>query len=143
MRIGVVSDTHNNLPNVARIVELLREARVERVVHTGDVTQPKTLLALASVGVPILGVYGNNDEREALAELTGGLDLAGDVDTPAGGEVVVLGLEPVEGGLGELLCVCHASEASGEGRRIEGAGRFGVSLFETTCPPIETKPSGR
>ena len=36
MRIGVVSDTHNNLKNVAKIVELFNEARVDRVIHTGD-----------------------------------------------------------------------------------------------------------
>ncbi len=42
MRIGVVSDTHNHLANVGRIVELFNEAGVERVVHTGDITQAKT-----------------------------------------------------------------------------------------------------
>jgi len=68
MRIGVVSDTHNNLRNVERIVALFGAAGVERVVHTGDITQPRTLLALATVGVPILGVFGNNDEREALRD---------------------------------------------------------------------------
>ena len=69
MRIGVVSDTHNNLANVRRIVEILNAARVERVVHTGDVTQAKTMRALAELDVPLVGVYGNNDEREALAEV--------------------------------------------------------------------------
>ena len=68
MRIGVISDTHNHLPNVARIAELLNEARVERVVHTGDITQAKTLRALAALDAPLVGVFGNNDvEREALA----------------------------------------------------------------------------
>jgi putative phosphoesterase len=67
MRIGVVSDTHNNLANVRKIVEVLNAARVERVVHTGDVTQAKTLQVLAELHVPLVGVYGNNDEREALA----------------------------------------------------------------------------
>ena len=43
MKIGVVSDTHNNLKNVGRIVELFNEAEVERVIHTGDITQAKTL----------------------------------------------------------------------------------------------------
>ncbi len=43
MRIGVVSDTHNNLKNVAKIVDLFNASRVERVVHTGDITQAKTL----------------------------------------------------------------------------------------------------
>jgi hypothetical protein len=62
-----MSDTHDNLRNVARIVALLNEARVERVVHTGDVSRPKTLDALAALDAPLFGVWGNNDEeREAL-----------------------------------------------------------------------------
>ena len=68
MRIGVVSDTHNHLGNVARIVELLNAARVERVVHTGDITQAKTLDVLARLDAPLVGVFGNNDERGPLAE---------------------------------------------------------------------------
>jgi hypothetical protein len=67
MRIAVVSDTHNNLANVQRIVELLNAADVARVVHTGDITQAKTLEVLARLAAPLIGVYGNNDEREALA----------------------------------------------------------------------------
>jgi putative phosphoesterase len=67
VRIGVVSDTHNHLGNVRRIVELLNAARVERVVHTGDITQAKTLDVLAGLHAPLHGVFGNNDlEREAL-----------------------------------------------------------------------------
>lgn len=68
MRIGVVCDTHNHIANVRRIVQLFENAGVERVIHTGDVTQPKTLAALAGLSVPLVGVYGNNDvpERPAL-----------------------------------------------------------------------------
>jgi putative phosphoesterase len=67
MRIGVVSDTHNHLRNVSRIVELFNAAGVERVVHTGDITQAKTLCALAHLDAPLVGVYGNNDlERSSL-----------------------------------------------------------------------------
>ena len=67
MRIGVVSDTHNNLKNVAKIVELFNEANVERVIHTGDITQAKTLDVFAHLSAPLFGVYGNNDEeRESL-----------------------------------------------------------------------------
>ena len=70
MRIGVISDTHNHLPNVARIVELLNRAGVERVVHTGDITQANTLEVLARLAAPLHGVFGNNDagERAALEE---------------------------------------------------------------------------
>jgi hypothetical protein len=67
VRIGVVSDTHNHLANVRAIVALFNAAGVERVVHTGDITQAKTLDVLAALEAPLVGVFGNNDlERPTL-----------------------------------------------------------------------------
>ena len=67
MRIGVVSDTHNNLKNVRRIVEIFNDQAVDRVIHTGDISQAKTLDIFASLNAPLFGVFGNNDqEREDL-----------------------------------------------------------------------------
>lgn len=51
-RIGVVSDTHNNLVNVRDIVALFTAAQVSRMVHAGDITQAKTLDALAGLEMP-------------------------------------------------------------------------------------------
>ncbi|MFI5316583.1 MAG: YfcE family phosphodiesterase [Myxococcota bacterium] len=79
MRIGVISDTHDNARNVARIVEVLRAARVERVIHTGDITRAATLRMLGELAVPVFGVFGNNDrERAALSEVAAelGFELA-------------------------------------------------------------------
>ncbi len=75
MRIGVVSDTHNNLRNVRRIVELFNESGVERVIHTGDITQAKTIEVFADLEAPMWGVYGNNDQGELvhLEEVAGDL----------------------------------------------------------------------
>lgn len=69
MRIGVLGDTHNNLRNVDRIAEIFELSGVERIVHTGDITQPKVLDALAHLPAEIHGVYGNNDigERNELS----------------------------------------------------------------------------
>ena len=68
MRIGVVGDTQDQMTNVDKIVSLFREARVERVVHTGDITRPSVLERFARLDIPLLGVFGNNDltEREHL-----------------------------------------------------------------------------
>lgn len=67
MRIGIVSDTHDQMKNVARIVQLFNAAGVDRVVHTGDITKAKTIHALSSLHAPVFGVFGNNDlERESL-----------------------------------------------------------------------------
>ena len=68
MRIGIVSDTHNNLENCRRIVELFNGLDVDRVIHTGDITQAKTIDVFSGLDAPMLGVFGNNDmERESLA----------------------------------------------------------------------------
>lgn len=67
MRLGIVSDTHNNLKNVRRIVELFNQANVDHVVHTGDITQAKTIEIFAALRAPMSGVFGNNDmERDSL-----------------------------------------------------------------------------
>lgn len=67
MLLGIVSDTHNNLRNVERIVDIFNRAGVDRVVHTGDITQAKTLAVLARLAAPLSGVFGNNDlERDDL-----------------------------------------------------------------------------
>jgi uncharacterized protein len=72
MRIGIVSDTHNNLRNVNRIVELFNAAGVDRVIHTGDITQAKTLEVFGRLDAPMFGVFGNNDqERESLVAAIG------------------------------------------------------------------------
>ncbi len=71
MKIGVVSDTHNNLKNVTKIVDLFNEAGIERVVHTGDITQAKTLHLMAHLDARMVGVFGNNDfERRTLEAAT-------------------------------------------------------------------------
>ena len=67
MRIGVVSDTHNNMKNVRKIVELFNQAQLDHVIHTGDITQAKTLEVFAELNAPLHGVFGNNDqERDEL-----------------------------------------------------------------------------
>lgn len=68
MRIGVVSDTHNNLKNVRRIVELFNAANVDRVIHTGDITQAKTIEVFGRLDAPMSGVFGNNDQERPSLE---------------------------------------------------------------------------
>ena len=69
MILGVVSDTHNHISNVERIIDIFNTKNVDKVVHTGDITQAKTLSKFSRLNCPLLGVYGNNDlEEKGLAE---------------------------------------------------------------------------
>ena len=69
MILGVVSDTHNHISNVECIIDIFNTKNVDKVIHTGDITQAKTLSRFARLNCPLLGVYGNNDlEEKGLAE---------------------------------------------------------------------------
>ena len=59
MILGVVGDTHNNLLNVEKIINIFNGRNVDKVVHTGDITQAKTLGKFSRLNCPLLGVYGN------------------------------------------------------------------------------------
>lgn len=64
MILGVVSDTHNRISNVEKIIDLFNENKVDKVIHTGDITQAQTLDRFSRLTCPLLGVYGNNDLHE-------------------------------------------------------------------------------
>ena len=61
MKLGILSDTHDNLPLLHRAAERLREAGVGHIVHAGDFVAPFALPPLREVEVPVTGVLGNND----------------------------------------------------------------------------------
>jgi putative phosphoesterase len=130
VRIAVVSDTHNNLANVQRIVELVNAAGVERVVHTGDITQAKTLEVLARLHAPLVGVYGNNDERETLAPLAAQLAMQlvdGALSFHAGGRRVGVIHDPYE--IDAALLANHDLVLHGHNHRLVLERRGGALLF--------------
>ena len=64
MQIGVVSDTHNNLNNIDKIISLFNEEKVPLVIHTGDIANAKSLEMFSKLDSKLVGVYGNNDRQE-------------------------------------------------------------------------------
>ena len=64
MKIGLTGDTHNNLKNVTKICDIFNSWNLDFVIHTGDISLPKTLYAFDLLNAPLKGVFGNNDESE-------------------------------------------------------------------------------
>ena len=64
MLIGVVSDTHNNIKNIKKIIHLFNEELVNLVIHTGDISKAETLRIFSALDAPLVGVFGNNDRIE-------------------------------------------------------------------------------
>jgi len=75
MKLGILSDTHNQLDRTRRAVALLCEARAEVLVHCGDITRSE-IVAVCS-RLPCYYVLGNNDSDNVIGlktaiEETGG-----------------------------------------------------------------------
>ena len=64
MKIGLTGDTHNNLKNVAKICDIFNSRILDFIIHTGDISLPKTLKAFDLLNAPLKGVFGNNDQGD-------------------------------------------------------------------------------
>ena len=68
--IGIVSDTHDNRPNIRKATQLLIEQDVSLVIHAGDFIAPFTAQDFDGITCPFVGVNGNNDgERLGLSKM--------------------------------------------------------------------------
>ena len=49
MKIGLISDTHDNIQNIRRAVRKFNDKRVDLVIHAGDIVSPNAVESLADV----------------------------------------------------------------------------------------------
>lgn len=61
MKIGVIADSHDNVPKIKAAVDLFNRARVQHVLHAGDFVAPFAIEPLRQLECPLLAVFGNND----------------------------------------------------------------------------------
>lgn len=61
MKIGVISDTHDQYENILKMVKILNNEKVDLTIHCGDWISPFTLAFYKDLKSPIKGVFGNND----------------------------------------------------------------------------------
>ncbi|HNR88975.1 MAG TPA: YfcE family phosphodiesterase [Spirochaetota bacterium] len=61
MKIGIISDTHNNIEITLKAVAVFKERSVEMVLHGGDLTSPKMMEFFKSLSCDCRFVLGNSD----------------------------------------------------------------------------------
>lgn len=66
MFIGLITDTHENMPKIRKAVELFNERKVDIVLHCGDIISPITFKEFKDLHCKIEFVFGNNDGERAL-----------------------------------------------------------------------------
>ena len=67
MKVGLISDTHDRLPAITRLLEEFKVRGVEMVLHAGDYCAPFALRPFIDYAVPMVGIFGRTDgDREGL-----------------------------------------------------------------------------
>jgi len=61
LKVGIIADTHDNLPLVEKTIERLNQEKVEVVLHAGDYVAPFTIVRFKQLKAKLIGVFGNND----------------------------------------------------------------------------------
>ena len=71
MKIGIISDTHNNTSNVARARKIFHDKNVSYILHAGDITTPATAVEFIQLdGAKPIMAFGNCDfDREIIKDV--------------------------------------------------------------------------
>ena len=78
MKIGIISDTHDDLENVHKSIEIFNAEGTNYVIHAGDYVFPGVVREFQNLDAKFIGVLGNND-GERLLLLKNFLDINGEV----------------------------------------------------------------
>jgi hypothetical protein len=73
VKIGLLSDSHDDMAAIAKAVALFNAEGVVQVLHAGDIVSPFTFEVFRGLQAPLGGVFGNNDgDRLLLRERSAG-----------------------------------------------------------------------
>jgi len=65
MKLGIMADSHDNLPLIDRAVAAFEAKGCEMVIHCGDYVAPFAVAGLLKFSGRVVGVLGNNDGEVA------------------------------------------------------------------------------
>ncbi len=67
MKIGIISDTHDDIENVQEAIQIFNQNKVEYVILAGDYIFPGIIKEFSKLNAKLIGVFGNNDgERNGI-----------------------------------------------------------------------------
>ena len=123
MKIGIISDTHDDIDNTNKAIDIFQKNDVKAVIHAGDIISPPVITEfyrLTEKGVKLFGIFGNNDgEKRGLknAFKTIGGELLCDI-----GKIELDGLK---------FCIYHGQDLKKKEKIIK-SGKFDVFVFGHT-----------
>jgi putative phosphoesterase len=61
MKVGLMADTHDRIPAIAELLDVMLSKGVSLVMHAGDYCSPFALDPFNDKNVALLGIFGRND----------------------------------------------------------------------------------
>lgn len=83
MKIGIISDTHDDVENVRKAIDIFNREDVQYVIHAGDYVFPGIVKEFKRLNGKLVGVLGNNDGEKNLLLKTF-LEIDGDLKGEVG-----------------------------------------------------------
>ena len=76
MKIAVISDSHDNIPNIRKMLDFVRENNIEAIIHCGDLAAPSIITKELEPKFkgPIHFVHGNVADRQLNEEFANQFD---------------------------------------------------------------------
>jgi uncharacterized protein len=62
MKIAIISDIHDNIPNLEKVLKYCQKNNIETIICCGDIADEETLARLAEFSGEVYAVLGNLDE---------------------------------------------------------------------------------
>jgi putative phosphoesterase len=127
MKLAIISDTHDNVPNLEKALAWMKENNIEQIIHCGDLCAPSVL---ANVLVPnffgqIHMIFGNVEDRGLLPQVAAKFpqvihyDNRGEVELGA-----------------KKIAFVHFPE---KGRELARSGRYDLVFYGHNHKPWEEK----
>jgi uncharacterized protein len=114
MKIGIISDTHDDIENVRRAIDIFNKEEVQYVIHAGDYVFPGIVMEFKNLNARLVGVLGNNDGERGLL-LKAFLEVGGELK----GELGELHVDDLKIG------IYHGTSAGTKKQLIE-SGRYNI-----------------
>lgn len=80
MKIGILSDTHNNIDKISKAINFFNLQQVEIVLHAGDFSSPTSAKYFSNLNSSFISIFGNNDFQEY--DLTKTISVFGIISRP-------------------------------------------------------------
>ncbi len=141
MKIAIISDSHDNLPNIYKAIEWMNKNDIQEIIHCGDVCSPAALREIAKnfkgkIHLAYGNVDGDHEGMERIASEVGNVIIygeKGELEISANSSINTP-LAPLKGGTTRLIAFCHFPR---EAKVLAESGRYDFVFYGHTHKPWE------